>query len=259
MVDFFKELADAANARIRSPFLGSIFIVFLTLNWKAIAILIFSNSSIELRALTFEGMTSLTGLVVYPVVLGVIVALVLPWLKLLGAWIAKRPSGMLLRLQHDESQQFRIYKLNSDAAEAEAQARLDEATERAKIDAAKRLEDARQVAPDLEDEIKEERAESAGKDGVLPKSEIWKREVLKLASNTSNGQVVNGDDGFANIDGTKLKLSDWSGSHEDHKILSELLSDMYISNLLETKGKLRGTGFEVYEISADGYNYLAGL
>ncbi len=258
MVEFFKELTDAANARIRSPFIGSIAIVFLTLNWKALAILLFSNGSIELRILTFDGMTTLRSLVFAPAVLGIAIALILPWSKLLGASIAKRPSGVLRRLQHDESQQFRIYQLNGDAAEAEARARYEEATERAKIEAAKRLEDAREIKPELEEELKEDREQKTN--GTMPSpnlQQIWELELLEMAAKSEDGRIWLVESGGIAINPeSKTGLTDWSNSHEDKKLLFDVMKDMQNELLFEFHPAEFKDQADSFEITTAGYTYL---
>ena len=120
-----------------------------------------------------------------------------------------------------------------------------------------RRSDARQVAPDLEDEIIEERAESADKDRMLPKSEVWKREILQFTSSKPNGQIAYADEGIQTLSGVKLQLSDWSGTHKDHKVLEDLITSLYVSNTLEKKGITDDELSEVYEITVKGYK-LAG-
>lgn len=232
MIDFFKDLAEAANSRIRSPFIGSIALVFFFANWKALAILFFSNGSIELRVLTFEGMISWWSLVFVPVALGTLAAIIFPWVRLLGAWVARKPSGVLRRLQHDESQQFRIYQLNGDAAEAEAEARLAEATERAKIDAAKRLEDARNVDPTVKEELIKGRKDTGSEGGETTHGETWKQEILTFAGNSDHGQIVLTDVGVQNLDRENLKLSNWSGSHRDFKEMRDLVRSLFVGGVL---------------------------
>ncbi|WP_281992645.1 hypothetical protein [Sulfitobacter geojensis] len=253
MIQFLKELADAAEARIRSPFIGSIALVFFTLNWKAVAILLFASGSIELRVLTFDEMTTLQSLIFYPVLLGVMIALILPWSKLLGAWIAKKPAGILRRLQHDESQQFRIYQLNGNAAEAEAQARMDEATERARIDAAKRLEEAREVSPKLEEEIIEERHEAEHGLDTIDKDELWEIEILDMAASSRNGQLIISNRGVEVSTDPERNLTDWSNLHKDRAVLQKLIQSMSDRGLIDFVTSSQEDGSDVYEITASGY------
>lgn len=256
LVDFFRELADAAQARIRSPFIGSIILVFLALNWKAVAILLFTDVDIAQRIEAFEGMTNNQSLILKPLVLGILIALALPWSRLVGVVIARKPLGLLRKLQHDESQALRIYRYEGDAKEAEARARLEEATERAKIDAAKRLEEAQKIGPELEKALVEERGQVEGTHKGSNTLETWERELLEMAAATNDGKVYFSPEASQSDPGLSSFLSNWKNTHRDRKELFEVFRSLDARGFLDLKYDVRRSGDAIGEITAMGYRQL---
>ena len=49
MIDWFKDLYNTSKERIKSPFISSFIISFVVFNWRAVAVLIFSNHPPEFR------------------------------------------------------------------------------------------------------------------------------------------------------------------------------------------------------------------
>lgn len=158
--ELFKQIGEAWNERLRSPFLGSIFLFFLAANWRPIFYLLFAEKPVRARFLFFDANTSHVSLYLIPIGGGVTFALASPWLKLLGAWVASFPKARLHSLEETEAQKRRIAKYQLAAREEEAKAALEAAEEDRKIDAAKRLEEAKNVqGSELEEELKRDREE----------------------------------------------------------------------------------------------------
>ncbi len=110
MFEFLKDGFEALGQRIRSPFLGSIALVFLAANWKPLVFLFYADKTIRAKFLYFDANTSIGTLYILPIILGILLALSAPWLKLLGAEWAKHPSKKLKTLQEDEAHTHRIYQ-----------------------------------------------------------------------------------------------------------------------------------------------------
>ncbi|NDW53286.1 hypothetical protein [Aliiroseovarius sp. PrR006] len=159
MTDFLKDVFDAAQSRIRSPFIGSIVIVFLAINWQPLFYLLFADKPVRARFLYFEANTDNWSLYVYPPILGFLVAFAAPWLKLLGAWIASRPVRLLRNLQHHEEIEREIHALEQSARLADARAKQEKAEETRIIEAAERQIRASETGDDmLVEEIKRKQA-----------------------------------------------------------------------------------------------------
>lgn len=158
MTDLFKDLVKAWEERVRSPFLGSIGIAFVACNWKPIFFLLFSGEPVLERFAFFDSNTSSVTLFWNPLWIGFLLTLAIPWLKFMGALIAKAPTTLLNSLQGDLASERRIHAFEKAADEEEAKARLEAAQEQRRIDAAKRLEEATKIGnQDLVEEIKLER------------------------------------------------------------------------------------------------------
>ena len=145
MTDLFKDIVKAWEERVQSPFLGSIGIAFVACNWKPIFFLLFSGEPVLDRFAFVDANTNLTSLLFKPVLLGVLLAIAIPWLKLFGAWVAKAPTTRLNDLQGDLASKRRINEFNKAAEEEAAKAKFEARYEQRKIEAAKRLEEAKSV------------------------------------------------------------------------------------------------------------------
>ncbi len=183
MFEFLKDSFEALGQRIRSPFLGSIALVFVALNWKALIYLAFSNKTLEERFVFFDCNTTAASLYIKPIFFGIILAILAPWLKLLGAFLAKLPKELLDKLQHDQAQVRRIYEIEQSEKEERAEEKLQAIREQRKIDAAKRLEEANTVSDEVGKEIIEERKQSVqGKhEEVSNKLDIVTAQVASLS------------------------------------------------------------------------------
>ncbi|MEJ2022465.1 MAG: hypothetical protein P8X43_10645, partial [Maritimibacter sp.] len=88
MVDLFREFLSAVHARIRSPFWGSIAIVFVLVNWKVLFYLIVADQSVSTRLRFFELNSDPTLLYWIPLFVGLGFAIAAPWIRWIGAVVA---------------------------------------------------------------------------------------------------------------------------------------------------------------------------
>lgn len=167
VTDFFRELFEAASSRLRSPFLGSVALVFAAVNWQPLYYMFFADKPVRARLLYFDA----NAVLLLPVGIGIAVAVAAPWLRWIGAWLAKFPSRLLHDLQQVEDQGKRIFMLRQQADLEEAQGRLEEAKETRKIEAAKRDEAANRLPDsvsksDLLEDLAESRADQESKNSA---------------------------------------------------------------------------------------------
>ena len=148
MQDLLKDVFSWVQDRVRSPFYTYIAAAFIAINWREIAILVWSDGAIAERIKIFDGNTSFVALVFGPILLGVFLAILSPYLKYGGAWLAKYPRRILDGLQSDEAQARRIRDYELKTEEEVALAELEEAREQRKIDAAKRTAEAQVTGGD---------------------------------------------------------------------------------------------------------------
>ena len=122
-------------------------------------LLLFADQNLSDRISAFDESVDTANLVYGPVSIGIVLAIALPWIRLAG-FIAERPTALLRQKQQLNAQKERISRIELDTEEALAKPSLLEAEEQAKIDAASRLEEAKQVGPKIADELQTNRAAS---------------------------------------------------------------------------------------------------
>lgn len=153
MNDFLKDVVATLNGRLRSHFFGSAFLAFVGTNWKVLFYLFFADRPVRAKFLFFDENTDAYSLLVVPVLIGLIIAMASPWIKLFGAYIATLPTRKLVGLQDAEKIKRQINELTLLAEKEDAVARLEKASEIRKIEAAKRLEEAAEVTAEVKQEI----------------------------------------------------------------------------------------------------------
>ncbi|UWQ07369.1 hypothetical protein [Aliiroseovarius crassostreae] len=146
MGDVLKDLMEAANSRIRSPFVGSILFVFLVVNWRPLFNLLFGETEVLVRLEYFDTETTWVTLYLVPIVGGIFFAILSPWLNLAGAWVAKKPLALRRDLQHSEEVARQVFALEQSAKldkakakQIEAKAKREEEEQNRQIEAAERL------------------------------------------------------------------------------------------------------------------------
>ena len=164
-MEFLKDTFAAMNDRVRSPFFGSILIVFIGANWRPVAYLLFGEQSLLDRFEYFEANSSVLSLLVAPLLIGVVLAILFPWIKLAGAFFASAPKRRLDSLENEEAMLRRIGLTRMEAKEQRALADLEEAEEQRKIAAAKRLEQAKEVSEETGRELERDRVEKTSDAG----------------------------------------------------------------------------------------------
>jgi hypothetical protein len=251
MTEYFKQIVDAWGDRLRSPVLGSILIFFVATNWQSLFYLFFADKPVRARLLYFDANTDGWSLYVIPVIGGVILAIAVPWISLVGAFLAKFPRAILHEVQSSEALNRRIVEHGLKADEEEAKASLEEVRERRKIDAAKRLNEAESVSELLKSEIETERKEDLGP----PELSNTELKVLKFAANLEDGR-------FKEEKGQLLNPSDISDlgpmtsveSHKERRLIQNAIIKLNKGGFIEDASGY-GTG-QLYEITLRGYSAI---
>lgn len=122
-MDGLKELVEAFSARIKSPIIGSIALAFVIVNWRPLFFLLFSGESADSKFLFFSCNTTGYSLYLYPVIAGLIFALILPWVNFLGAKAVEAPitrhRNMQLDATHAEVEKKTRQAIDLETANAE--------------------------------------------------------------------------------------------------------------------------------------------
>lgn len=147
-----KEAVDAWLQRVRAPILGYSLLAALAINWKPLWALLFADIDVFSKFLYFDLRTDYCTLIVLPLVIGVLTALLTPWIAFAGAYLVRLPARLQVELQEDARHGAVIRKIKREAEEEAA--RENALIERAKRDAA-----AGDVDPEAAQALKRARAE----------------------------------------------------------------------------------------------------
>lgn len=158
MGDVLKDLMEAANNRIRSPFIGSIIFVFLAVNWRPLFNLLFGDTEVLVRIAHFDNVTTWQSLYLWPVVGGVVFALASPWLKHVGALWAQFPNAKLKSLQDEAVHRHKLADLKREQEIVIERTQLENAQADMLIEAAKKEAEAEEIGgEELREEVKQDR------------------------------------------------------------------------------------------------------
>jgi len=201
-MEFLKDISEAWAQRVRSPILGSIAISVFVINWKSFWFLFFAKTDVLEKFAFFDSSTNTLTLFWFPLLIGLGLALGLPWVQLGGAILARRPIERLRRHQSDALHEQRIYQLNHQIKEEEQRAQLDKTREEAKIAAAERLERAQEIGQNLAEDIIDDR-QATSKDTAEPALSKEERDLLCVIAKDGNGFVgtFEIDEGFRFVAG----------------------------------------------------------
>ncbi len=154
-MEILKEIYESTSQRIRSPFIGYIAISFIILNWKALFFLFFAEASVLERFEFFDQTTDNSSRILAPICLGVLLALLSPYLANLGSWWAQHPVSKKRLREINLAHQLASKKNELLAARDSERKILENALiEGAKVD---------QEVRDLDEEVQEEVQEKLGK------------------------------------------------------------------------------------------------
>ncbi|MBE4267628.1 hypothetical protein HJ071_24005 [Vibrio parahaemolyticus] len=90
-----KEVVEAVNARLKAPYFGYAILAFIALNWRGFFVLVLTEGTPEDKLALFDTHTDIYTLVIYPLVIGVVVAGTAHWLKYFFGCIEKKTKRAL--------------------------------------------------------------------------------------------------------------------------------------------------------------------
>jgi hypothetical protein len=135
-MEFFKELVSVLSGRVKSNIFGYTFLAFLIYNWRPLFFLLFSDASVLARLTFFDMKTDEFSLFFMPIISGIVLTIVVPWVNLAGAYAVAWPVRLFRGLQDIEALKTSLHK-------AELEAKLQLVIERKKIEEAKILDEAK--------------------------------------------------------------------------------------------------------------------
>ena len=160
-MDALVKIFDEFRSRVRSPIWGTIGLYVILLNWKAFYFLLFADVSVPEKFSFWDENATHEWLIYYPLALGVVSVVTVPWIRLGFTQVNKFAD---LKLHNIKSTQRTL----KDTIDVEADTRLKQAVDAAeavreqqKINRAKRLQEAGEVGGEEHiNEIKEDREEN---------------------------------------------------------------------------------------------------
>lgn len=193
-----KEVVDAVNNRIKTPYFGYTILAFIALNWRGFFLLVLSKGKPEEKLALFDAQTDIFTLLLYPLAIGAIVAASAHWLKFIFAMIERRPKELIENLQLEAEHRKTIKQSQLE----QSRSNLFAVKEKELIDRAKRDE----VVADIENaETKEKlmkqleaiRAERDMLSNELQSKQQQEdalsneaKEIIVAASTDNNGRIM---------------------------------------------------------------------
>lgn len=157
-----KETLDAWLARVKSPVLGFIVLAFIVVNWKPLWFLVFTDESGYTKITYFEQHTTPMTLYWLPLIIGLIGAILTPWVDLFGVLIARFPILIRRQIQGAHETDVLITEMYNttrlEVAKVESQAKSQAAIENAALAKAERNKKATEIGDDAVADIEKVRA-----------------------------------------------------------------------------------------------------
>ncbi len=148
-LDLFRDIYDSISQRLRSPFWGYILVSFIFLNWKPLYFLFFADVSVLEKFSYFDETASYASLFALPVLLGVAVALLAPYVSNFGSWWAQEPTAKRRLREIDLAHQL-ASKKGELLAERDKQRHI---VERALLEGAQLDQEAKSLDDDVREEL----------------------------------------------------------------------------------------------------------
>jgi len=193
-----KEVVDAVNNRIKTPYFGYAILAFIALNWKGFFLLVLSKVKPEEKLALFDAQTDIYTLLIYPLAIGAVVAATAHWLKFIFGIIERKPKELVENLQLEAEHKKTIKQSQLEQSRSDLFAvKENELIERAKRDEAvediEDLETKEKLIKQL-DSIRAERdmLSSELQNNQKPKNTVSKEaeEILVAASSDKNGNIM---------------------------------------------------------------------
>ncbi|PPK92810.1 hypothetical protein LY01_02898 [Nonlabens xylanidelens] len=90
MKEVVNNVLQSANERIKNPFIFSFVVAWFAMNWEAIAIVFYSNESIDQRIVLANNHSDIYSTIIYPLLIALFYVIVLPYLMWSTEWLIKK-------------------------------------------------------------------------------------------------------------------------------------------------------------------------
>lgn len=255
------DVLDAISARIKAPYFGYALLAFIGLNWRGIFLLTVTSGNPQERLAAFDAQTSAWSLVVLPLLVGGLVTLASPWVRLGFGLLSKRPFEHIDNLHLDSEHKKTIRKTQLEQSRAAFFASKEsELIERAKRDEEVLEIEDEQVKEKLKREIDALRRERERMSFDLNDYEndvrlsAQEREILKAAVQDKSGSIMR----MSHIGGRTIQAGGRTfgeGSSRDFAKYDSALTDLVSKGLVSAVGH-KG---EMFELTHAGWQLADAL
>lgn len=261
-----KDVIDAVSSRIKTPYFGYTVLSFLALNWRGIFLLGTTEGTPQERLAAFDCVTSHYTLVVWPLLIGALVAASTHWVQYFFALISRKPNELIdnLHLEAEHSKTIRqtvLERSRSDLFAIKEQelierAKRDEEVASIEDDEAKekltaQLDDLRREREQLSAQLRNQT--SFGKPTAYNLSSEAS-EILKAASENKNGLIIKP----RSVGNRSIQVGDKSFGSEsprDFAQYDDALGELIAYDLVKGSGN-KG---EIFELTHKGWQLADAL
>jgi hypothetical protein len=251
-----KEVVEAINNRIKTPYFGYSILAFIALNWRGVFLMMTSKKEPTERLALFDLETSIWTLVVYPLLIGAFIAITFHWLRYFFRVIERVPRELVENLSL-EAEHKRIIK---QTQLEEARTKLFAMKEEELIDRAKRDEEVADIQNSVtkdklaaqlnklrneKDLLTKELEERVSPEKALSKEAIT---ILREAAKDKQGTIMV----IKTFDGNTIQVNKKEFGAEDQRAFSKYeaaLDELIKNNLVKELGH-KG---EVFELTSSGW------
>jgi hypothetical protein len=115
-----KEVFEAIKNRINTPYFGYSILAFIALNWRGFFYLIFTKGTPDERLDTFDLHTSLASLIIYPLIIGGLIAISFHWLRYFFSKMEIKPRQLYENIQLEAENNKIIMQTQLELTRAES-------------------------------------------------------------------------------------------------------------------------------------------
>lgn len=237
-METFKDFFEALENRVKSPVFGSILVSFIAINWKELFFLFFANTPVLDRLSYFEEGTGLISLLVMPLIVGTLIAILAPWVKFGGTYLARLPVQKTKSVQNTMVHQLLVEKQKLEDTRRSYQASKEQTLiEQAKRDQeVKNQIDNEQIRTELEEKL------SAFRESVETKMNSTKSDnddTSKVISDENLRQIKIIEDRIERLHRKKKEYIQNGNDEWAEKTENEII--IQLNNIVKIKG-----GKEIY-------------
>jgi hypothetical protein len=257
-----KEVVDAVNNRLKTPYFGYAILAFIALNWRGFFLLVLSKGKPEEKLALFDAQTDIYTLLIYPLVIGAVVAATAHWFKYLFGLIERKPKELVenqqLEAEHKKTiKQAQLEQSRSDLFAVKENELIDRAKRDEAVADIEDLETKEKLIKQL-DSIRTERdmlsnelqMKHRPEDGLSQEA----KEILVAASSDDRGNIMK----IKSLSGRNIQAGKSSFGSKDQKsfvkyeaALEQLIEHNFVKEL--------GHKGEVFEITHKGWDLIQAL